>query len=593
MHPLTSVITLRRTSLRPSTNRWPYLNAARVCAFAVVLLGVACGAFAQSEDCLAEIHDEARVVSEGEELGASGKSCTFNLRLCLNQLRLGCTPGSFGRAVKATGGAACHGIERLRVPPSDGNPICGEVRSIRVKTRMRGKKPGRCRVRVKGRARDRRTDVDTIVLVCNPEGTPSSTTTTATTTTTTTTTNPCAEAVPCDCGSQSPTGLQFTTGGRSGEDCGMVSPALCTDTASLGSPCGSDAECGDVAGSCRGPLSCSALYFGGANVTVTLPALVPEMASAALKVACCVADGRTMVLAAATAADVGGVHPNRTCTSATTDNPEYPGKPGCLFGPPLPLPNTSPGGSVASACLVNRVTHDPAGTATCNDGEASLSLPLAADVYITGDLLGGVPGVQPCPICDPTTNLCHGGPNDGRACTPGNLDLGDAYPTSHDCPPPANTFFASILVPFALTTGTSGRSAAAAPNNHFCGFCGDPNAPNFQGTCVGGTNRGAACSSACAGGGACEGMPCTSDLECTTGSFTSCRQRKVGAFGNRSATEIMAQGAPAGNLTDGTAKPSTLVSVFCIPPSFNALVDTAGDLPGPGAVALPGQVQLR
>jgi hypothetical protein len=34
------------------------------------------------------------------------------------------------------------------------------------------------------------------------------------------------------------------------------------------------------------------------------------------------------------------------------------------------------------------------------------------------------------------------------------------------------------------------------------------------------------------------------------------------------------------------------VSVFCIPPTFDATVDNAGDLPGPGAVALEGEAQV-
>jgi len=34
------------------------------------------------------------------------------------------------------------------------------------------------------------------------------------------------------------------------------------------------------------------------------------------------------------------------------------------------------------------------------------------------------------------------------------------------------------------------------------------------------------------------------------------------------------------------------VSVFCIPPSYNGIVDPSGELPGPGAVSLPGQSQF-
>ena len=49
---------------------------------------------------------------------------------------------------------------------------------------------------------------------------------------------------------------------------------------------------------------------------------------------------------------------------------------------------------------------------------------------------------------------------------------------------------------------------------------------------------------------------------------------------------------PAGDMTDGAAHALTLASIFCIPPTFNATVDAAGDLPGPGAVTLSGTGQL-
>jgi len=50
--------------------------------------------------------------------------------------------------------------------------------------------------------------------------------------------------------------------------------------------------------------------------------------------------------------------------------------------------------------------------------------------------------------------------------------------------------------------------------------------------------------------------------------------------------------SPAGDVSDGMGHASTLVSIFCIQPTFNATVDAAGDLPGPGAVSLPGTAQL-
>ena len=58
------------------------------------------------------------------------------------------------------------------------------------------------------------------------------------------------------------------------------------------------------------------------------------------------------------------------------------------------------------------------------------------------------------------------------------------------------------------------------------------------------------------------------------------------------ARTIVETGSPSGPLTvGGSGAPSTLVSAFCIPLTFSSLVDTAADLPGPGAVAIAGTAQ--
>ena len=90
-------------------------------------------------------------------------------------------------------------------------------------------------------------------------------------------------------------------------------------------------------------------------------------------------------------------------------------------------------------------------------------------------------------------------------------------------------------------------------------------------------------------------VACTSNADCATFSgFTSCGQHTAGAFTAAGfARTITMNGADAGALmTGGPAKPQTLVSVFCIPPSYNAIVDAAADLPGPGTVSLPVMSQL-
>jgi hypothetical protein len=255
--------------------------------------------------------------------------------------------------------------------------------------------------------------------------------------------------------------------------------------------------------------------------------------------------------------------------------------PGCLFGAPLPIPNAN--GVTLSTCVINRVARNASGTARCDTGEVALDLPLASDLYLTGDLLDGaapdrpdVVGIQPCPLC--TGGACMGGPRNGLSCAPGTSVLGDAYPTSHDCPPPAKDFIGTLDIGFALTTDGAQKVSADLPHltNVFCGFCGggilfhDPPV-----TCTSDAD--------CAGLEGC-GSP---SLPCA-----SCRQRQAGAFQVGDARTITQTGSPAGPLGDHAEHPSTMVSVFCIPPSFNSPVDATAHLPGPGAVALPGVTQL-
>jgi len=97
-------------------------------------------------------------------------------------------------------------------------------------------------------------------------------------------------------------------------------------------------------------------------------------------------------------------------------------------------------------------------------------------------------------------------------------------------------------------------------------------------------------------GGSCDQVakPCISGTQCTDGNGTwpDCQQHNPGAFGFGVGRTITETGAPSGDLTDGLGHASVLVSTFCIGPTFNKTVDNAGDLPGPGAVSLPGTAQL-
>ncbi len=366
----------------------------------------------------------------------------------------------------------------------------------------------------------------------------------------------------------------------------------------------------NAAGGTECNLRSGGLYFGGSGDAVPLPAAVPDLGTSLTKVGCCQADGITMELLATTDADAGATA--RNCTAGTVINPDYapgchggptPGLPcttddectpgvcfehsGCLFGPPLPIPNAS--ASVISTCIINRVAKNAGGTASCTTGHASLSLPLVSDLYLTGDYLDGtapdrpdIVGIQPCPLCTGASGseTCKGGPRHGLSCVPGGTDLGGqpAYPTSHDCPPPPSTFIGPLDIPFALTTGTTSKTSQdiAGQDRVFCGFCG--------------------------GGVAFHNPPvsCETDADCAgltgcgsaTGSCGTCKQRQPGAFQIGDARTITQTGSPAGPLGDHSSHASTLVSVFCIPPSYNGAVDGTADLPGPGAVALPGSTRL-
>src|SRR5207247_7797834 len=79
-----------------------------------------------------------------------------------------------------------------------------------------------------------------------------------------------------------------------------------------------------------------------------------------------------------------------------------------------------------------------------------------------GGVCGNDPAINPCPICNSTTNKCNGGPNEGASCTPGNSALSGhpEYPTSHDCAPPhVGPEIGGLPIPFSLTTGTTTQTA--------------------------------------------------------------------------------------------------------------------------------------
>jgi len=390
--------------------------------------------------------------------------------------------------------------------------------------------------------------------------------------------------------------------------CGAVPPKHVHLVNTVGS-----GDCGTVtttSGASSG-LACAGLYLGSGSAALSLPAVTPDSVQPVIfDVDCCAGD--TLLLGPSNDADTGGQ--SLSCTQA-----------GCFFGAPLPIPNQI--NTATSTCVVNTYERDARGELECSTGVTRLDLPLVSATFLTGDLLprrcsggsnpggrcnfatqltdcpGGTcvndPNLQPCPICNPSTLICNGGQDNGMACIP---DGGGAtglpqYPTSHDCTVSTLVLVGNLSVPFLLTTGTSSKTAAPSGTQQrvFCGFCRDANATGGFGVCDGGANDGLACTVTgdCGLVGVCREKPCESDADCTD-VRESCEQKNEGAFGpgggaNLTITEI---GTPSGSVVDYAPHLGTAVSVFCIPPSFNGIIDTSGDLPGPGAVSLPSTTQL-
>jgi hypothetical protein len=443
------------------------------------------------------------------------------------------------------------------------------------------------------------------------------------------------------CTALNPQTVTFTFTGTG--TCGILRSFRCAGD--VNAACATDADCPLVTGPCAEvigaglplDLECGALYFGGGFNSVPLPITLTGMTTASTDVTSCSATSGVLGLGATTAAATGSA---RTCTSGRecsgsaapcvvdSDCPAVQTcDTQCVFGAPVPIPNamTPP----TSVCAVLDVQTDATGTATCN-GDAALDLPLRMNVFLNGDLFRttappNIPGAQPCPLCDTfcvggtnnefpcgansdcnsgvceSSTRCLGGPNDGLPCTPGSSDsatLGDpegAFPTSHDCPSePSMSITDSIggvLLDLALSTGstvTNARDLNGGPggNRVFCGFCRD--SFGLGSLCFEGDTDGV-CPVAVppATGNA---VPCSTDADCADADeYESCAQRSPGAFSEGGATHISLTGKPAPPSLGGDSR---LVTSFCIPPTYDSVVDAAADWPGPGAVMLLGEVSV-
>jgi hypothetical protein len=611
----------KRSPRRGKTTRRAFSLGALLAA-----VGIAPAAFAflvtgggpTNSDCLVELDvtgvDATQVVNgmvvnctDGDPCDTDGQcngQCTFEFKVCVNNADPNLTEctasGTLVSPLKATS-------KGLSIPlPGLIGESCGDAVSATVP--LNGKKKKKLKVSLlakQGVTPKKDKDKPKLVCVKRDEGVPCPTTTTTT--------------LPAVCGDGTVTGGEQCDppcggGCEAGQMCDRNCQCVTQEACNCGGPpdpmqvsfvtgagSGTCGEFTDAAGTAlvanadlSPGLNCGGLYFGGSGNAVPLPNSVPQNGLSIANVCC---SGTSLTAIGATAAETGS---ERNCTAA-----------GCLFGPPLPVVNANE--PATSTCVVNRLASSARGGGDCTLGTSELVAPLSSEIFLAGDSLfncligdttppgnrcsvdadcgvnGLCPtGIQPCPVCrglTPGSETCFGGPNNGMACVPGTTSPGSEYPTSHDCPPVASLSIGTLPISFSLSTGTVIEEAVTLGTPRvFCGFCRDADDTG----CFEGNTRSSICPKPVG-----KAHPCVSNDDCTA-PYESCEQNRPGAFAPNggSAKTIRLFGSPAGDATDRLPHTATLASVFCIPPTYDPIIDNAANLPGPGAVTLPGTSQL-
>jgi hypothetical protein len=273
-------------------------------------------------------------------------------------------------------------------------------------------------------------------------------------------------------------------------------------------------------------LHCGGLNIGGGSSTVP-EGPTPDGSQSRFKLSCADLHHSCTLSAYSTAPNPNTADPDCSDT-------------GCNFGTPLPIPN-----GPLTTCVLDTFASPATGSLDLSTGASSTNVALTSDTYLTGN------AAQPCPKCSgsgspssPGTGTCDRGPRAGMACTSTNST---GY--TRDCP-----------------TGGVGAGLPCTPGG---------------GNCIDGAHIG----------------PIHVDLSpLTTGPASKSdpggnicpSQSHAGCFKQPTCTSITENGVAAGAVTPGVSAPATLASVFCIAATGNGIVDGAADLPGPGAVSLPG-----
>jgi hypothetical protein len=295
---------------------------------------------------------------------------------------------------------------------------------------------------------------------------------------------------------------------------------------------------------------------------------------------------------------------------------------GCNYGTPLPIPNFN--NPALSTCALNTWSSPAGGFLDLSTGAATKSVPLTSDVYLTG-----IPS-QPCPKCVPVqappfTGTCDRGPRAGSTCVSTSSTgytrdclTGGVGTIASPCPGGQPGNGQTCCSPRCAGDGVTVCSTATdCTDAGIPGPCVSPGhcTDNPAVACVDNTNCVApgicvpcACPCNAGGGPCCDGAhvgaigvtlsPLTTGAASSTSSVGRfCTGQlggtHAGCFGSTACRTINENGSPAGQVLTNVPADATLASVFCIPATGNGLVNASADLPGPGAVALPGTYEAH
>jgi hypothetical protein len=265
--------------------------------------------------------------------------------------------------------------------------------------------------------------------------------------------------------------------------------------------------------------------------------------------------------------------------------------PDTTVGPPVPL---SAGG--VPICVLSTFRETPTGSYDCGTGCSELTLPLLVRTFLDPEV------ASPCPTCvgDLTPNdgvksgTCNGGSTPGASCDVGGITdrfaaTGvDAASTSNDCLPTGSSVGELAIDLSPLTTGTTSLTASFD--------CRSPDFPETKCHCANQVQPNSCFDGICPASGVCESGPI--DGICSNQRFRFCRPES----GTEDCEDIfpgsgtcVSEPRPCFPSTIerigacGTAD-AILTSVFCVPNTRAAAINTVMGLPGPAAVSVPVHV---